>query len=429
MRLTSFVAVLALCCVPQFTASAQNQSQNQNQSHELNAQGVVYYNAGNFPQAQQSFKRALQDDPNNRVIRRNLCNACQAEANELAKVADFAGAAKLLETAIGSDPENASPLVQLGSYYLRLDMVAEAIQRLEHAIELAPYNEDAHELLGDAYYMDNDTASARVQWEWVLEVKPNRPGLKAKLEKAMREEAVESNFRPAGSRHFQLTSSPDIPGRALRTVLSILEQAYVNIGRNFGGAQPTGPIQVIVYNAQGFSEATQQGAHVGALYDGKIRIPLTDPEGNLLTDQDLHDRLWHEYTHVVVRYLGGKNVPWWLNEGLAEAFSRQLSAGQQALLQKAAEDGALFSLSALEGNQLDQLPPDELRLAYAQAHITVDYLWTSYGQARLAQLMSNLAEGIEIKEALHQNYRRSYESLQKEVNRRITPAETRVIKN
>jgi hypothetical protein len=104
--------------------------------------------------------------------------------------------------------------------------------------------------------MDNDIASARVQWEWVIQVQPNRPGLKAKLEKASREETVETGFKPSGSRHFQLTYSPEIPGKALRTVLGILEQAYVNIGRKFGGVYPPGPIQVIVYNAQSFAEAT-----------------------------------------------------------------------------------------------------------------------------------------------------------------------------
>jgi len=351
----------------------QNSAMAANTAAEFNAQGIVFYNANQFSQAIVSFEEAFRLVPDNTVLRHNLCNAHQAAANELAKVADFAAAAKHLEAAIAVEPLNYSPFTQLGSYYLRLDMVAEAIVRLERAIELAPENLDAHDLLGDAYYMDNDIASAQVQWGWVAKMAPERPGLAQKIEKASREGAVESNFRPSGSRHFQLSASPDIAVRALRQVLSFLEQAYVDVGRSFWGVYPPSPIQVIVYNAQGFAEATQQGAHVGALYDGKIRIPLTDASGNPLPEQELRERLYHEFTHVVVRFLGNKNVPWWLNEGLAEVFSRDLTPLQTALIQKAVEDNVLFSLSALEDNQLAKQDPDSLRLAYSEAHVVVQY--------------------------------------------------------
>jgi len=409
----SFLAAFAGVLITCLCAFADNMA------FEWNTQGVASYNSGQYTAAVDCFTKAMQLEPGNPTIRHNLCNAHQAAANELAKVADFAAAARHLESAIAADPENASPLVQLGSYYLRLDMVDDGILRLERAIEIAPHNVDAHDVLGDAYYMDNDIASARVQWEWVLQKQPDRPGLKQKLEKATREESVESNFRPSGSRHFELTYSPEMPGRSLRVVLGILEQAYVTIGRNFGNVYPPGPIQVIIYNDQGFKEATQQGAHVGGLYDGKIRIPLTEADGSLLPEQELRERLFHEFTHVVVRFLGGKNVPWWLNEGLAEAFSRELSPAQEAFLQKAAEDGMLFPLSKLEGNQLDHQSPDVLRLAYAQSHVTVAYLWRHFGQGRLADLMSNLAEGITPEEALYKNYRRNYDSLYKEVLRSL----------
>jgi len=386
-------------------------------AYECNAQGVALYDVGRWDEAIPAFERAYELAPDNVVVRRNLCNAHQASANELARQADYAGAARHLELAIGIDPENYSPLVQLGSYYLRLGFVAEAIARLEEAIDLAPQSVDAHDLLGDAYYLDNDVPSARIQWEWVLQVQPGRAGLRQKLEKASREEAVESSFRPTGSRHFQLTYSPELPGRSLRRVLNLLERAYVEVGRNFGGVYPPTPIQVIVYNANEFAEATQVGRHVGALYDGKIRIPLFDGSGAPLDDAELKVRLFHEYTHVVVRFLGGSRVPWWLNEGLAETFSRELDEAQTTLLETAQAEEALFTLADLGDAQLNKLDPTALRLAYAQAHATVYYLWTKFGQRRLTGLMSDLAEGVAPEEALHKNYGRTYASLQKEVTR------------
>ncbi len=402
-----FCALLILCCI---AAAASVQT-----AADLNAQGVALYNAGQWEEAVQTFERAYSLVPDNNVVRRNLCNAHQAAANGLAREADFAAAVKHLELATGIDPENESPLIQLGSYYLRLDYVAEAIARLEEAIELAPRSVAAHDLLGDAYYDDNDVPSAQVQWKWVLEAQPNRPGLREKIEKASREETVEASFRPSGSRHFQLTHSPEIAARSLRNVTKFLERAYLDVGRNLGGVYPPTPIQVIVYNAKEFTDATQVGEHVGALYDGKIRIPLFDAAGNALADEDLKQRLYHEFTHVVVRFLAGNRVPWWLNEGLAETYSKSFGAPETDLLQ-GAQDG-LFTLKELSESQLKRLDPAPLRLAYAQAHATVDYLWKNFGQRRMVNMMSDIAQGIKPEEAVQRNYNRSYAALEKDVAR------------
>ena len=413
--MSSRIPVLVLLVLCWANMSAQGQT-----AHELNDQGIAFYDAAQWDQAIQAFERAVGLAPDNAVVKRNLCNAHQAAANDLAKEADFAAAVKHLEIATSVDPENESPLVQLGAYYLRLDYVAEAIARLEEAIELAPRNVDAHDLLGDAYYMDNDVPSAQVQWKWVIEVRPNRPRLQEKIEKASREAAVEASFRPSGSRHFQLTYSPDIPVRSLRRVTNYLEHAYIDIGRNLGGSYAPTPVQVIVYNAKGFTEATQVGEYVGALYDGKIRIPLCDASGNALSDEELKQRLYHEFTHVVVRFLAGNRVPWWLNEGLAETFSRALGPAETGLLQEAQAQEGLFTLHDLSDSQLKKLDPALLRLAYAQAHATVQYLWTSFGQRRLVSVMSDVAQGFEPEEALRRNYNRSYAGLQKEVEQTIT---------
>jgi len=389
---------------------------------EYNARGVEYYNAGRWIEAIHWFEQAYDLAPGNNTLRRNLCNAYQAQADELAKQADFAAAAKYLENAISVDPENHSPLMQLGSYYLRLDMVADAIFRLEEAIELVPEDLDAHELLGDAYYKDNDLPSALAHWEWVLQTAPGRQTLLAKLEKARREESIEQSFQRTDSRHFSLSFPPGTSRRSLSTVLNILERAYMQVGNRFDGTYPPTPIQVIVHNAKGFADVTQMGEHVGALYDGKIRIPLLDLQGNMLAEDELERRLFHEYTHVVVRHLAANNVSWWLNEGLAETFSREFGDTQLHVLLPASEQGALFSLASLHASQLERLDYDNLRLAYAQSHASVNYLWTRYGRQKLRAMMSSLAEGIEPQTALEMHYRLTYEQLEAEVMRSLMRA-------
>lgn len=405
-------AVRMLCLALSLLATVAARAQS---AADYNADGVSLYNAGRWDEAIQSFASAYNLAPENETVRRNLCNAYQAQANTLARSGDFTTAIDLLRLAISIEPENPSPLAQLGSYYLRVDMVSDAIYRLEESVELDPSSIDVQELLGDAYYKNNDLAAALAQWELVLEMNPNRTGLSEKLDKAYREEAVEFNFRQTQSAHFRVSFAPGTNGGDLSRVLQILERAYRDIGRKFGGAYPPTPIQVILYTGDDFARATLLGEHVGAVYDGKIRVPIADRSGQIIAPDELWRRLYHEYTHVVIRFWAGDNVPWWLNEGLAETFSNDVSSSDSALLYDAYQAGLLFPLGDMEESQLKRLDADSLYLAYRQAHATASFLWNRYGHRGIAGMMEQLAQGASGEDALITTCRLNYATLEREV--------------
>ncbi|MCC6794503.1 MAG: hypothetical protein IT366_05235 [Candidatus Hydrogenedentes bacterium] len=407
--LTSFAALMALCGA----ASAESTAA------DYNAQGVQAYNAKDWNNAVASFESAYKLERTNPTVRRNLCNALQAQANEYARGEDFDTATRLLAQAITVDPENASPLIQLGSYYLHVDMNADAAARLAEAVELDPANLDAQELLGDAYYKQNDVNAAVTQWEYVKEKDPARKGLEGKLSKANREASVENNFSKSASSHFEYLHKPNINGVDLNKVLRILERAYREIGIKSGGVYPPSPIQVSVYDADDFEKATMLGEHVGAVYDGKIRVPIRDKAGNILPEDELTRRLYHEYTHVIVRSWAGDKVPWWFNEGLAETFSNDLSEAELAVLREANAQDLLFKLADLEQGQLKKLDPDALQLAYQQSHATVDFLWGKYGVRGLSAMLENLRLGNSAEESLVLSYRLNYLLLEKEVGQTL----------
>lgn len=400
--------VTVLCGIAALAVYAQNAA-------DFNNQGITAYEQKNYPLAISLFEQAYEGAPANDTVRHNLCNALQAQADALAKTADFAAAAKLLETAVGVDPANPAPLTQLGAYYLRLDMVPDAILRLEEAIELKPGQLDAHELLGRAYYADNDVPSALIQWDYVLSVEPGRKDLADLREKAKREQSVEGNFKRRGSRHFNISYPPGIPNDIRARVVSILEGAYLQVGAKFGKVYPPTPIQVVIYDKGQFQAATNLSEHVGAVFDGKIRAPLTDDKGEFLPDDEMKRRLTHEFVHVVVRFVAGLNAPWWLNEGFAETFSSELDENDERVLAKAAAEGKLFKLAQLEKSQLMSRTPEQLQLAYAQAQSATAYLWQRYGQKRLVEMMSSLSAGMAPEEALKKHYSRTYADLDREI--------------
>lgn len=403
LRFALVLAITAAAGAQEFTAQDYNNA------------GVQAYDAGKWADALNYFTSAYQLSPENDTVKRNLCNAYQTQANDLAEKGDFRYAAEVLLNAVGICPDSPAPLVQLGSYYLRLDMPADAQFRLEEAIELDPENVDAHDLLGQAYYETNQLPSALAEWELVVQLQPARPGLSDKLAKAYREADVERNFTTNHSAHFDISFSQNTNRGEVGGALRILERAYVELGRKFGGVYPPPPVHVIVYTEDTFKQATLLGEHVGAVYDGKIRVPLEDKSGERIEENELRRRLYHEYTHVLVRKIADDKAPWWLNEGLAETLSNELSSDQLFQLAQACQEDRLFALSQLEDNQLESLDKDSLGLAYIQAHATVRYLTTRFSANAMNQFLFALAQGSAPEEALAQVYRRNYRLLEKEV--------------
>ena len=397
--------IVGLVCAPVCAQSAA----------ECNTEGVALYKAGRWLEAVEFFVKAYEMAPDNTTVRRNLCNAYQAYANALAKEGNaFRDAIAVLENAIGIDPENPSPLVQLGSYHLRLDEAQDAVFRLEEAVELDPKSVDAQDLLGEAYYKIGDLDAALTRWEWVAEAEPERPGLKKKLDKAYREEEEEYDFNATASRHFHVSYDRGATGGDLSKVLTTCERAYREIGRRLGNVYPPGPIQVVLYTAEGFERVTQLGEHVGAIYDGRIKVPIKDKAGNSMSLDELERRLYHEYTHVVVWYWVSDNIPWWLNEGLAETFSRpDLSDREKEVLARAYQTDTLFPLADLADTQLENLTPDQLRQGYIQSHATVRYMWNRFGLRSLTIMMNALAQAESHEDALVRGYRLNYDYLQK----------------
>ncbi|MFP6584746.1 MAG: hypothetical protein VCD00_19590, partial [Candidatus Hydrogenedentota bacterium] len=275
-------------------------------------------------------------------------------------------------------------------------------------------NLESRFLLGLAYYKDNDVTAAINQWEWIYSVDKDYPGLIDRLESALRDEKVEMNFRGTGSRNFNVTYDRNTTTDQVRDAINILEKAYRETGRTLGGIYPPTPIQVSLYTLKGFSDSTQAGEHIAALYDGtKIRCPVMDADGNPISHDVLRERLAHEYVHVIVSHVAKKNIPWWFNEGLAETLSTTISKREKQILAEAYAGRRLFDLETISPpDTLNQLDAEQLELAYAQSHVTVDFLYRKYGANNIRQMLESLGEGMSAEDSLREAYHMSYSILE-----------------
>ena len=381
----------------------------------LNDLGVIAFEAKRYELALEHFEKARALEPENRAIRRNIAAVHQAMANDLAGNGKIDAAIARVAQALEADPENAAAQAQAGAYYLGAGKVSEALKLLESSLALDPDNSEARAMLGEALYQQNRLPEARTQWEEALRLKPDWPELREKHAKLMRESAVEEGFNQYESGHFRLSYAKALSEEMRTTVFGILEEAHETIGKNLGGLYPPGPVTVVLYDGVQFSEATDAAAHVGALYDGKIRAPITSRNSRYLSAHVMKTRLTHEYVHVILVGHLGPRLPWWLNEGLAEVFSREMDQTRKRLLERAFRGGNTHALLDLERSQRDQADAEVLAVAYAQAQAAADYLWRAGGPEKMGAFVKAIQEGKEPAEALQLAYGLDYAALEEKV--------------
>ncbi len=377
----------------------------------FNELGANYFKEGRYAEALERFERALQLAPNNPSVQKNIGLTHQALAREAFEHDDTAAALAHLEKAIAIDPKNPAPHVLIGGFQFGVGDLPAARSHLETALRLDPAQQKARVLLGEIHYRNNALAKAKKHWAQVLKEKPDWPGLQDKLDKLVREDSVESGFRDYVSEHFKVRYAKALSEEMRDRVFAILEEAYQEIGKTLGGIYPPHAVHVVLYDGNQFSEATQSKQHVGALFDGKIRAPITNKKGRFLSTATLTSRLRHEYVHVVLRYHVGNKVPWWLNEGLAETLSRDMDQNRLRILRKAYRTGNTFPFAELEANALQRLDSKQLHLAYAQVHVAVNTLWAASGNVKFQVLLQKLRADTSPEDALRQSLGLDYAEL------------------
>ncbi len=233
--------------------------------------------------------------------------------------------------------------------------------------------------------------------EEALQLHPERLELADLLARYERSEEAEDGFYNRETLHFQLAF--DLTREELQadveTLVEVLENAYQEYGEWFvtRPADHSQPIRVVIYTQEGFSQVTRVGAWAGGIYDGTIRVPVTDLSRELPRVLGV---LRHELLHAFVHVAGGASVPGWLNEGLAQWLENG-RAGPDALgLERARKSmgGAQpFPLERLNGSLASWTDPKEVERAYAQSLLFVAYLEENFGADLLHEMIQSCAQG------------------------------------
>jgi tetratricopeptide (TPR) repeat protein len=316
--------------------------------------------------------------------------------------------AVLLEPRDGAKVQGDAPWVAANNAGVRLldgGDVAAAIERFEFALtqlgdadgtvarsNLAEALARRARTLADARAWDDALASL----ERAVELDPQRTDLAAWLVRLRDERAVEGDFASYSSQRFELSFDGErsaILGGAQRAI-DVLEAAYGEYWLFFGhDAVANGErIAVVLYSPEQFHALTGLGHWAGGAYDGRVRVPVADFDGD---EARWTNTLWHEVAHAFLHDIAPRGLPGWLDEGLAQYLEPGgVEAAARARASLSPE--ALHPLAALEGAFNALGDQGAIRRGYAQALAFTDHLVRTHGEHVVRELVFGLGRDVDV---------------------------------
>ncbi|HEY4054108.1 MAG TPA: tetratricopeptide repeat protein [Terriglobales bacterium] len=315
-----------------------------------------------------------------------------------------------LETALHYSPQSPAILNYYAAVLVRTGNALDAISYAERAAAIAPDSADAWAVLGYAQFSASRNQDAVLSWKKSLVLRFD-PSVQKMIERAERETSTESSYSERETGHFVLHYEGRQSSEAFREqLLSTLESAYQDLAHEFGAEQRL-TIQVVLYTNQAFFDVTRAPAWMGALNDGKLRIPL---QGLDSVTPELARVLRHELTHSFVNSVTLGRCPEWLNEGIAQMLEPQSLGSRAADLAQLYQGEHEIPLNSLEHGYAS-FNGVEARLAYDEALASAEYIRNHYGMSDMLQVLQHLGQGDSVESSLRAVLHTDYAHLEDEI--------------
>jgi tetratricopeptide (TPR) repeat protein len=326
---------------------------------ELNNRGVIEAQAGRFDVGVDYLRRALQLNPSDEQVRKNLSGMLTDWANQFYVKGDMASAETLLQEAISHQPDNGFALVQLGDLaYFQRSEFDKAIELWTRANGKVP--PDVWHLLAD------------------------------RITQAQRDRTVERTFNAVETPHFRIRiQNPKHP--AVAALGQQLEDAYRQLHTTFGNGPPQ--VTVIVYSAQDLQRLYNQRDWAIGFYDGRLRLRWNEVE-----QQEVRLFIAHELSHAFLHTLYGQNIPIWVHEGLAQLQEGDHPRTPEELRveETVVSRTSWVPLAWLDRRFSHPADHEDVMRAYVQARWVMNQLVARYGIDRLKIFLSRLSQGDSI---------------------------------
>jgi tetratricopeptide (TPR) repeat protein len=317
---------------------------------------------------------------------------------------------RYFDGALRFQPQNATVLIYYSALLVRTGNASQALSYAQRAVSAAPRSPDAYTVLGYAQQACDRTKDAVASWKHSLELRPD-PAVQRYLDKAQREQNVETDFAQRESSHFVLHYEGKQTSEAFRgQIVATLESDYDDLARDLG-TPPHDNILVTLYTEHAFFDVTRAPSWSGALNDGKLRIPIS---GLSSMTSELARVLKHELAHSFINQLSAGRCPPWLHEGIAQLLEPKSVSSEGRQLARLFKTQRNIPLNVLEGSFL-RFSGGEAYLAYAESLAAVSYINDTYGMSDIQRILQRLSDGSSTEAALRSTIHSDYGQLESEL--------------
>jgi tetratricopeptide (TPR) repeat protein len=317
-------------------------------------------------------------------------------------------AVAVVTSALHAQTREAVTALEAGIAAMKAGKDDEAEASFNRALKLEPRFTAASQWLGELQYHQGRVKDAIDTFEAALKFSPNADA-ERRVADWRKELQLQDRFYESRGAHFVVMFEGPADESLARRVVERLEQSYWRIGGVLT-AYPPKPVTVVLYTSEQFRDITRMPAWTVGAYDGRIRVPI---KGALADIEDLDRVLSHEFVHAVVAMLGGRNVPVWVNEGLAVALEASDKDHVDAAFSRVRTRPGLQALHA----SFARLSDADASAAYAVSAHAVKRMLDLRGPYAVVALMQDLARGAEFPSAFQQHFAMRYEEFQAMVAR------------
>jgi tetratricopeptide (TPR) repeat protein len=304
---------------------------------------------------------------------------------------DAAKAASLFREALDRNPHNPVLHFGAGCAAYMLGRYDASIASLKRALEFDATFVQAAALLGTVAYANSDLDLAVRSMEKAAALAPSDARIRQQLERWRKESSLHATLDERTGVRFRVLFEGATQQALGERVSRVLEEAYWTIGKALN-SYPGETLTVVLYTNRQFQDITRAPAWAGGGYDGRIRLPVG---GALRRPATLDRVVRHELVHAMIAHAAPRNVPTWVNEGLASVLESADRQWVEAVLDNASE---VFPLEDL-ADGFDHLNGAEALLAYAESAAAAEILTRRLGP-NLGVFLQMLGSGHTVDQAL-----------------------------
>jgi tetratricopeptide (TPR) repeat protein len=301
-------------------------------------------------------------------------------------------AATAFRRALAAEPEHPAALYGAGAAAHLQGRDTDAISFLKRALQAEPRLIAASALLGEVAYRQGDLTFAIKTYEGALALSPGNVQLRERLAAWRSEAAVHDSLRAVKDDRFTILFDGPANRVLAERATTVLREAFWRIGKTLG-SYPSTAINVVLYTERQFHDITGAPEWAGGGFDGQIRMPVAGATQNLRAFDRI---LTHELTHAMLASIAPRNVPAWLNEGLAMYYEGDTPAASEKRLAAAR---AFVPLANLDGG-FTGLTSAQADIAYDMSAFATGALITRIGATNVGYLLQDLDRGHTVETAL-----------------------------